>query len=120
MDAECRLLRHYNTTRFKFIFNIRVDAVFEMKVAYLPAFKFNLTSHGLKTSWLMKTDDHDKYQWRCNLMQYIVQNSQQEWPFATQDIKSHVEALRSSKHSMKLAKFKFKVTNLLSRRNYAL
>jgi len=33
-----------------------------MKVAYLPAFKFILTSHDLKTSWLMKTDDHDKYQ----------------------------------------------------------
>jgi len=55
-----------------------------MKVAYLPAFKFNLSCHGLKTSWLMKTDDHDKYQWRCKLMQSIVQNSQKEWPFVTQ------------------------------------
>jgi len=55
-----------------------------MKVAHLPAFKFNLGSHGLKTSWLIKTDDHDKHQWRCKVMEYIVQNSQKEWPFVTQ------------------------------------
>jgi len=36
-----------------------------MKVAYLPTFKFNLTSRGLKTlpnKLVLKTDDHDKYQ----------------------------------------------------------
>jgi len=58
-----------------------------MKVAYFPAFKFNLTSRGLKTlphKFFMKTDDHDKYQWQCKLMQYIVQSSQKEWPLMTQ------------------------------------
>jgi len=59
-----------------------------MKVAYLPAFKFNLPSRGLKTlylkSCLMKTDDHDKYQWQCKLMQYIIQSSQKKWPFMIQ------------------------------------
>jgi len=52
-------------------------------------------------------------------MEYIVHNSQKEWPFVTQDIKSHVEAMRSSNHSMKLAKFKFKVSDD-KRLNYAL
>jgi len=52
-------------------------------------------------------------------MEYIVHNSQKEWPFVTQDIKSHVKAMRSSNHSMKLAKFKFKLSDD-KRLNYAL
>ena len=40
-------------------FNLKVAAVFKMKVAYLQAFKFNLTSHCLKTLPYKLADDHD-------------------------------------------------------------
>jgi len=55
-----------------------------MKVAYLPAFKFNLTSRGVNTLPNKLADDHDLYQSQCKLTQYIIQSFQKEWSFMTQ------------------------------------